>query len=72
VAYFSHAGTVETQKPRNTHSTIEERVFTARYWVKHATMGSLLPAPRPLLCYDWCTHFNNRGRVFCAVGAEVI
>jgi hypothetical protein len=26
VAYLPHAGTVETQKPQNTHTTIEERV----------------------------------------------
>jgi hypothetical protein len=40
VAYLPHAEAVKTQKPRNTHATIEERVFTARCWVTHAKMGS--------------------------------
>jgi hypothetical protein len=33
VACFPHVGTVETQKPRNTHATIEVRVFIARCYV---------------------------------------
>jgi hypothetical protein len=40
VACFPHAGTVEMQKPRNTHATTEVRVFIARCWV----------TPRSLLC----------------------
>jgi hypothetical protein len=31
VAYLSHARTVEPQKPRNTHPTIELRVFLAGF-----------------------------------------
>jgi hypothetical protein len=38
-------------------------------------MGSLMSAPRPLLCNDWCTRFNNSSRVtcfLCVFGAEII
>jgi hypothetical protein len=70
VACLPHAGAVETQKPRNTHATIEERMFSARWWVTHATAGSLLSAPRQLLCNDSVNTFNNIGGVFCVVGGE--
>jgi hypothetical protein len=33
VEFFPHAGTVETQKPRNTHAPTEVRVFIGRCWV---------------------------------------
>jgi hypothetical protein len=46
VACFPHVGTVETQKPRNTHATVEVRVFIARCWV----------TPRSLLDNS---HLNN-------------
>jgi hypothetical protein len=52
VAYFLHAGTVAPQKPQHTQATIEVRVFSARCCVTHATMGSLLSAPRPLIRND--------------------
>jgi hypothetical protein len=52
VASLPHTGSVEMQKPRNTHATIEEGVFAARCWVMHATMGSLLSVLYSLLCYN--------------------
>jgi hypothetical protein len=42
VVCLPHVGAVEAQKPRNTHPTINVRVFTARCWVMHATMNALL------------------------------
>jgi hypothetical protein len=72
VAYLPKARTVMPQKPRNTHATIEVRVFTARCWVTHATMDSLLSAPQPLLYNNWYTRFNNKDGVFCVIGAEAI
>jgi hypothetical protein len=46
VACSPHAWTVKPQKPRNTHATIEVRVFIARCWVTHATVERVA-TPRP-------------------------
>jgi hypothetical protein len=50
VACLSHTGSAETQKPRNTHATIEVRVSAARCWVTHATVERVA-APRLACCY---------------------
>jgi hypothetical protein len=52
VACLLHARIVEVQKPRNTHTTLDVRVFTARCWVTHTTVERIA-TPRPphsLLC----------------------
>jgi hypothetical protein len=46
VAYLPHARAAEAQKPRNTQTTIEVRVFIPRCWVSHATV-EWAAAPRP-------------------------
>jgi hypothetical protein len=48
VACLPHARAVEAQKPRNTHATIEVRVFIACWWVTHATVERVA-VPRPTL-----------------------
>jgi hypothetical protein len=46
VGCLPHARTVKPQKPRNTHATIEIRVFIARCYVTHATVERVAK-PRP-------------------------
>jgi hypothetical protein len=53
-----------------TQATIEVRVFAARCWVTNATMGSLLPAPRQLLCNDTVNKFQQWRRSFLCGRAE--
>jgi hypothetical protein len=60
VAYLPQAGAVETQKPRNTQATIEERVFIAHCWAtSSATINSPQSAPQPLLCNDSVNTFRQ-------------
>jgi hypothetical protein len=68
VAYLLHAGTVELQKPQNTHTAIELRIGSV-CCLKHGQAStierqfSMDSAPRPLLC-DSSVNISIIGTVF--------
>jgi hypothetical protein len=73
VAYLPHAEAVEAHNPRNTHATIEVRVFIARCRAtSSATMNSLRSASQRLLGNDSVNTLQQENGVFCAVSVEAI